>query len=501
MASDPTGRGHAARRIACVELPGYALQIVAHAEPGLRDAPCVVLDRDDPEGRVQGLNRSAHDAGIRPAMRYAMALSLVGSLQARVVTDALERSARSTIVGLLRDSGPAVETSRERPGVFWVDASGLPRGHLHAWGETLRARLHDAGWAARVAIGFSRAGTLGGVLGSAGVRVFDAPDDEDATLATVPLRRLGLPRDDLMRLERLGLRTLGCLRGLDRDALRRRFDPDLVRMLDRLRADDPLPLCPPSAQGPEQTTVDWELPESRAFALVDACEEGVVRGLRRLRSRGLCAARIDLALTLDDRSDRTVEVAFSEPLDQWPPIRALLLLRLERTPPRAGVCRLTLSLHGRAPQAEQQSLFRAGSVRDLAAGTRALDRVRAHLGDHAVFVLEPTDGHLPEQRMRRAPVRRVTAPRPPHPPRTVFIRQLLDPPRPLPHAPWDAPDGVLLPGLGATTHTSGPWTLEGGWWGTPWNRDYFYIETADGQILWIFHDRRAGGWFLHGRIA
>jgi protein ImuB len=31
-------------------------------------------------------------------------------------------------------------------------------------------------------------------------------------------------------------------------------------------------------------------------------------------------------------------------------------------------------------------------------------------------------------------------------------------------------------------------------------RDYYFVETRRGELLWVYYDRRRRGWFLHGRV-
>jgi hypothetical protein len=43
--------------------------------------------------------------------------------------------------------------------------------------------------------------------------------------------------------------------------------------------------------------------------------------------------------------------------------------------------------------------------------------------------------------------------------------------------------------------------IEGGWWtGRPIHREYPFIETARGELLWIYHDRPRRRWFLQGQV-
>ena len=70
------------------------------------------------------------------------------------------------------------------------------------------------------------------------------------------------------------------------------------------------------------------------------------------------------------------------------------------------------------------------------------------------------------------------------------------------------PDGPPLrfTGGGRTQQVArswGPERIETGWWrGTYVRRDYYRVETAEGQRFWLFRRIREGGedWFLHGEF-
>lgn len=46
----------------------------------------------------------------------------------------------------------------------------------------------------------------------------------------------------------------------------------------------------------------------------------------------------------------------------------------------------------------------------------------------------------------------------------------------------------------------GPFRISGGWWVKTVERDYYYVETQRGDVLWVFYDRPRRRWFLHGFV-
>jgi protein ImuB len=52
------------------------------------------------------------------------------------------------------------------------------------------------------------------------------------------------------------------------------------------------------------------------------------------------------------------------------------------------------------------------------------------------------------------------------------------------------------------TRTWGPERIETSWWrGHMVRRDYYRVETRDGQWFWLYRRLQDGKWFLHGRFA
>jgi hypothetical protein len=53
---------------------------------------------------------------------------------------------------------------------------------------------------------------------------------------------------------------------------------------------------------------------------------------------------------------------------------------------------------------------------------------------------------------------------------------------------------------GRVDHMTGPYIVSGGWWNREVHREYHYARTEDGEILWVYYDRRRRRWFLTGKV-
>ncbi len=148
-------------RMACVDVPALPLQLLMRRHPAWAAHPAAVVDRDRPQGVVEWVNEPARRAGVLPGMSYATGLSLAGGLRAAEVPPGDVAAGVDAVVGLLRRFTPGVEPSRARPGVFWLDASGLQPlfASLVDWGRGIWAQLRAAGFRGRVVVGFTRFGT------------------------------------------------------------------------------------------------------------------------------------------------------------------------------------------------------------------------------------------------------------------------------------------------------------------------------------------------------
>ena len=202
--------------MACVELPAFALQLLLKRHPGWAGRPVAVVDRDRPQGLILEVNEQARAAGVRLGIRYGAGLSLAHTLHAGEVPPADVERRVAAIARRLHRFSPDVEPSRDAPGVFWLNASGLSRLHASPthWAREIVASLRACGLRAVVAVGCTRFGTQAIARTLAydePVAVIRDPARERALAERVSLDRLGIaptlerPTAQARRAHRRGL--------------------------------------------------------------------------------------------------------------------------------------------------------------------------------------------------------------------------------------------------------------------------------------------------------
>ncbi|MEO7774873.1 MAG: DNA polymerase Y family protein [Steroidobacteraceae bacterium] len=320
-------------------------------------------------------------------------------------------------------------------------------------------------------------------------------------VAGLPLRALRWSDDTLTRLLSMGVRTIGEAQRLPRAGFARRFGPELLVCLDRLlgRRSDPRSAFrlrerframrelyyETSAQDRIMAVVQLMLREMEAFLRQRQC--GVTVLELRLMHRGdvpdtRCLLRLALPQHLAEE--------FAHLLQEH-------LARL-RLPAPVRSCRLRT---GRLLELASASggLWQPGEHGGVATLQipAFIERLRARLGNEAVYGVCLVPGHRPEAAWGiTEPELKSTRPQvapdwsPQHRPLWLLRepRQLvLRAERPCHHG-----HPVQL--------IDGPERVETGWWeGRDIGRDYYVARGAQGEKLWVFRERNgAHHWFLHG---
>lgn len=474
---------------ACIVLPHLALDTLLRRRPPDAEAPPLVLIDGPLQARhVLDADEVARAAGIAPGQPLATAHALLARFDAVAHDVALTIRQHDLLAAwayrysaeVLRLSGDAIALEVQRSQRLFGDWPGFERklrDDLAAMGFRHRLALAPTPLAAR-----ALADTADGAA-------LTEPGQLRAQLAKLPLVHAQLPDDLHEAFARMGVHRLGALLALPRAGLRRRFGAALLEHLDDLLGERPIPrprYVPPDRFDTRIAfNFDVENLAALAFPLrrltgdlatfLAGRDGGVQRFVLGLGHRGRAPTRVVIGLLQPEREagalfesarSRLERIVLARPVE-W------LRLRADELPPfvPGGRDLFDLRPEHALPLAQLQ------------------ERLRARLGDDAVYRLEATPD-----------------PRPEHAQRIATDDSRAATPTTLPRPTWLLPQPVPLRTHGLRV-LAGPERIESGWWdGGDLRRDYYVLETAEGQRAWAFcpAGERPGpqaGWMLHGWFA
>ncbi|MBD4886623.1 DNA polymerase Y family protein [Xanthomonas citri pv. citri] len=469
---------------ACIVLPQLALDAVLRRLEAPQ-APLVLVEGPAQLRSLHSVNAAAGAAGLKAGMRLSAAHALM--TQVRTIDYDAQNEARTQrfLAAWAYRHSSLVSQQWSRAIVLEAGASFRLFGPWPRFERRLRDELQALGFQHRLALAPTprAARVLAGLRD--GMVVTQLPALH-STLDKVPVRRAALPDDAGERLQHMGVRTLAAVRGLPRDGLRRRFGAGLLDHLDRLygQVDDPLECYAPPDHFDHRVELGYEVETHPALLfplrrlIGDLCtylsirDGGVQRFLLRLEHEE-GATDVEIGLLTPERAPTLLFELARNRLERVEIPRPVVAMRLlaRQLPPFVPAMRDLFDQ--RAQQSVEWPQLR--------------ERLRARLGDDAVYRVLPADDPRPERAWRRAigdAVREVAAP--PRPPRPTWLL-----PQPVPlHDPH-------------LRIVSGPERLESGWWDDDEaRRDYYVVETARGRRSWAFAaPGRVDGWMLHGWFA
>lgn len=334
-------------------------------------------------------------------------------------------------------------------------------------------------------------------------------EQEKNWLDQQPTASLRLPSKTVDALEEFDLRFVGQIRSLPRQQLPSRFGEQLLRRLDQASGQlsesiEPVfPVETPHASWATENPL-------RTPELVPVVFEKLFGQLASQLPDGVGATSLHAEVSAG-QSTVEFDVAFAKPTRCAERFFDLLSLRMERIVLPADVDRVSVA----APQLDlitrvQTDLF--GDPLALGSGPGGsdaelddlLERLSGRVGDDHVLRACLTPDPLPERAIEFVPAL-ATLPqtRADIPALLTRPTTLLATPEPielwvLDHRPvrvaWQAQ-------IHNVTYAWGPERIEAGWWRedeADQCRDYFRVELADGNCLWLFWDAATGDWFLHG---
>jgi protein ImuB len=482
-------------------------------------APFAIVAETAGRHLLAAVNGAAAAAGLAPGMPLADALSFLPELSTAAAEPEKDAAALRRL---------AEWCIRYSPWTAPDGSDGIRleiAGSAHLWGgeEALAADLAARLGRRRILCRIAVADTLGAAWGlarfAAGRHPVILPTERLADgIAGLPVEALRLDSATAATLWQLGLKTVGDLLPMPRDALARRFGDGVARQLDRAVGRMPEPLSPMAEVPARRVRLAFADPIADPADLRRAIERLADDLVLRLAREGAGARRLDLAFyRIDGRVER-IHLGTARPSRDPRHLVTLFAEKLDTVDPGLGIEEAILAAFAVEPlPPEQLALGREVAAMPASRIAPLLDRLASRLGGEAICRLEPHASHIPERASRRVPAgdRCSPNPAPPgnKPPRPV---RLFEPPQPI-EASSVLPDEppfrfVWRRRSYRVREADGPERIAEEWWRPPMPgsigrvRDYYRVEDEEGRRFWLFRAGLYGGeepprWYLHGLFA
>jgi len=503
---------------ACLAIDRWRLTLGVAAGEGA-DATPLALITDTAHGpRIAAANGAGLAAGAQPGMMLADARTLCPDLAVAPADPAGDLAFLEKLAVWAQRWGPW--SALDPPDGVIVDVTGS--SHLFGGEVGLLADARRIFARRRLTVRLAIAPTAGAAWALAhhgpSDCVLHAADDPVRRLAELPVAALRLDDDTVTLLKRLGLKRLGDLHGVHREALVRRFrnrrsasaNP-LIRM-DQLLGRVPEPLLPVLAT--EAPLVQRRLMEPiRHRALLDRVVADLSADMARvLEGQALGARRLELGLWKVDGEVVVRRLEVAAPSRDPAHLAGLFGRKLEDVDAGFGIEMVRLRASWTEPLALAQRDFEASAEVNGTSLAACLDRLTVRLGAEAVRRPVPRASHIPERAQRwQGPL---------DPAKTVQSEfefharpvKLLDRPEPI-GVIYETPDGLprtfrWRDAVHTVARAEGPERIAPEWWrerSTARLRDYYRIEDSEGRRYWIYRSGVAGDgrggvpeWFLQG---
>jgi protein ImuB len=510
------------RRILALWLPRLPSDRLERRRPPSdinKGAPLVISGRANNALYIHALNARAQRLGLYKGQPLANAQAMVQPLAVTPADEKADAALLEKIADWCDRFTPFV--ALDAPDGLLLDITGAAHlfGGEAAMLTLVRRKIADQGFAVTAAI----AGTT--LSARALARFADghiaAPGLEADSLARLPVAALDCDDKIQKALQRAGLKTIAQVATRQRDELAARFGKAFVASLEILlgRHDRPIdPRRPLPDLAAEQRFAD----PVTAQSAIAASLASLTRSLSEvLEQRGLGLRTLEAVFFRADGVVRRIGVRLGAPLRDANVLLRLLDEKLEALadPLDPGFGYDVIRLEAGLAEKTQSAVTSFDSNENADWQTRFLiDRLSARLGEHRVLRFVPQDTHIPEAAAAPVPAQDRDFQGTWHrkradddPPRRPL--RLLEKPEPIKHGFTLAPDGApksfqWRQCQHEIVRAEGPERIAMEWWGKDGpTRDYFRIETRQGQRFWIYRDglhtqdNLAPRWYLQGIFA
>ncbi len=486
-----------------------------------REAPLVFIARHRNALRIVAVDARAQILGLGPGMALADARTREPGLVAVPVDEMADRQWLQRLARRCMRWSPIVALAE--PDGISIDCTGA--AHLFGGESGLIKAVAALMAEARIDVRLAFAHTAEGAQALARHAPLPVTDEAEA-LRALPVSALGLAPQDMLGLQRAGLKTLGAVAARSSASIAARFGVEAVTALERILGSARGALAPLPHEAPLLFERRFAEPVAHKDSMMAALAALLDDAAMALARQGLGGRRFRLTLCRCDGAKQWLDIETSSPTRD-----PALVLRLfdERAAalndpldPGFGYDQLMLAIPVTQRLGDVQGSFGHEAKADLALA-ELIDRLSTRLGEGAIRTLVPYDSHIPEQSQIAVPAikARTPAPWPPPPEGEPPLRPifLFDPPQPV-EVIAEVPDGPphrfrWNRKLHEVRLFEGPERIAAEWWrrrdGTyagkgGLTRDYYRIEDECGRRYWMFRhglyeEKPDPRWYMHGLFA
>jgi protein ImuB len=323
-------------------------------------------------------------------------------------------------------------------------------------------------------------------------------------LAELPIGCTGWDGERLRALRALGVSRVGELLRLPRAGMARRFGAALLELdIALMRQAAPRRSFVPRERFRERC--DFEMEVETVAYLQQALEPLTGRCARFLRERQAGVQTLELRLMHRAHALTRVRLGLASITSEQHRLTGVLsqkLSQLELAAPATSMELVSGPLQPLSTVSLDVFARQGGAGGGSDTAPQLVERLRARLGDEAVYGVRSVAEHRPEAAWQRVQELRLSAVLPAGRPRPEIPSDRL---RPV----WllDEPAQLSLSEIRQILEEpevveEGPERIESGWWdGKGIARDYYIVRRTGGARLWVFQERRSRRWYLHGVFA
>jgi DNA polymerase-4 len=312
------------RKILHLDLDAFFCAVEELRQPDLRGTPFAVGGKPGERGVVSSCSYSARRVGVHSAMPMGQAVQLCRDLRIVPPDHAAYSAASEQVMAILRDLTPLVEQ-------LSIDEAFLDVSDLPEPGESIARRLqekvlHETRLPCSLGVASNKlVAKIATDVGKAEHRGINAPQAikvvpagrEAEFLAPLPVHMLwGVGKKTDLRLQELGVRTIGDLARLPEQALSRLFGKNGIDFARHARGQDDRPVVNEHEMKSISQEITFDRDVGELPRLKDTLKDLAAQVAFRLRQSDLRAGTVRLKLRWSDFTTISRQATLAQPVDQ-----------------------------------------------------------------------------------------------------------------------------------------------------------------------------------------